>query len=60
MIRFPVAHGDGNYFADGDTLARLYDRDQIAFRYCDENGNVTLEANPNGSIENIAGRTTDE
>ena len=55
VIRIPVAHGDGNYFADGDTLARLLDRDQIAFRYCDEFGEPTEEANPNGSLRNIAG-----
>ncbi|MDX1574947.1 MAG: phosphoribosylformylglycinamidine synthase subunit PurQ [Kiloniellales bacterium] len=55
VIRIPVAHGDGNYFADGDTLARLTDRDQIAFRYCDEFGEPTPEANPNGSLRNIAG-----
>ena len=55
VIRIPVAHGDGNYFADGDTLARLTDRDQIAFRYCDQFGEPTKEANPNGSLRNIAG-----
>ncbi len=55
VIRIPVAHGDGNYFADGDTLARLTDRDQIAFRYCDEFGEPTAAANPNGALHNIAG-----
>ena len=55
VIRIPVAHGDGNYFADGDTLARLYDRDQIAFRYCDAFGEPVAAANPNGSLRNIAG-----
>ncbi len=55
VIRIPVAHGDGNYFADGDTLARLIDRDQIAFRYCDAFGEPTEAANPNGSLHNIAG-----
>ncbi len=55
VIRLPVAHGDGNYFADGDTLARLTDRDQIAFRYCDEFGEPTAAANPNGALHNIAG-----
>ncbi|TDQ66619.1 phosphoribosylformylglycinamidine synthase [Maritalea mobilis] len=53
----PIAHHDGNYFIDQDGLKALEDNGQIAFRYCDENGNVTLEANPNGSIENIAGIT---
>jgi phosphoribosylformylglycinamidine synthase len=55
VIRIPVAHGDGNFFADADTLARLYDRDQIAFRYCDAFGEPTEAANPNGSLHNIAG-----
>ncbi len=55
VIRIPVAHGDGNYFADGDTLTRLYDRDQIAFRYCDEFGEPSKAANPNGALHNIAG-----
>ncbi|NNE85373.1 MAG: phosphoribosylformylglycinamidine synthase subunit PurQ [Alphaproteobacteria bacterium] len=55
VLRVPVAHHDGNYFADPDTLQRLQDGGQIAFRYCDAGGNVTAAANPNGSIENIAG-----
>jgi phosphoribosylformylglycinamidine synthase len=55
VIRIPVAHGDGNYFTDGDTLSRLYDRDQIAFRYCDEFGEPSQAANPNGALHNIAG-----
>ncbi|MDH3475736.1 MAG: phosphoribosylformylglycinamidine synthase subunit PurQ [Rhodospirillales bacterium] len=54
-LRIPVAHHDGNYFADADTLARLEDRGQIAFRYCDEAGTPTPESNPNGSLDNIAG-----
>ncbi len=55
VIRIPIAHGDGNYFADSDTLSRLYDRDQIAFRYCDADGEPSAAANPNGSRHNIAG-----
>ncbi len=54
-IRIPVAHHDGNYFADDDTLAAMEDRGQIAFRYCDAEGEITAEANPNGSQRNIAG-----
>ncbi|WP_069659610.1 phosphoribosylformylglycinamidine synthase subunit PurQ [Arcticibacter eurypsychrophilus] len=54
-LKIPVAHGEGNYFADADTLKMLNDQDQILFKYCDEAGNVTLESNPNGSIQNIAG-----
>jgi phosphoribosylformylglycinamidine synthase len=54
-IRIPVAHHDGNYYADDETLERLESRGQIAFRYCDATGAVTSEANPNGSLANIAG-----
>ncbi|MBO0949358.1 phosphoribosylformylglycinamidine synthase subunit PurQ [Fibrella forsythiae] len=53
--RIPIAHGDGRYFADADTLARLNDNGQVLFRYCDEAGNITDSANPNGSLDNIAG-----
>jgi phosphoribosylformylglycinamidine synthase subunit PurQ / glutaminase len=49
------AHGDGNYFADSDTLDRLEGEGQIVFRYCDNRGAVTLEANANGAQRNIAG-----
>ncbi|MDX1974150.1 MAG: phosphoribosylformylglycinamidine synthase subunit PurQ [Rickettsiales bacterium] len=55
IINVPVAHHDGNYYADVATLKSLEDRDQIAFRYCDMKGAVTEEANPNGSQLNIAG-----
>lgn len=54
-LKIPIAHGEGNYYADAKTLKSLNDNEQILFRYCDENGNVTDEANPNGTIENIAG-----
>lgn len=54
-IRIPIAHHDGNYFADDDTLTAMEDRGQIAFRYCDAEGKVTPESNPNGSQRNIAG-----
>src|SRR5579862_6763826 len=54
-LKIPIAHGEGNYFADADTLKALNDNDQVLFRYCDEYGNITAEANPNGSLENIAG-----
>ena len=54
-LKIPVAHGEGNYFADADTVKMLNDKDLVLFRYCDENGNVTSEANINGSVENIAG-----
>jgi len=51
----PIAHGNGNYSLEMDTLKLLNDNDQIIFRYCDAKGNVTDESNPNGSVENIAG-----
>jgi phosphoribosylformylglycinamidine synthase len=54
-IRIPVAHHDGNYYADDDTLNAMEDRGQIAFRYCDAGGDVNDSANPNGSQRNIAG-----
>lgn len=54
-IRIPVAHHDGNYHADDDTLAAMEERGQIAFRYCDPDGTVSAEANPNGARDNIAG-----
>ncbi len=55
VIRIPVAHKDGNYFADDETLTRLEGEGRIAFRYCDEAGQVDEATNPNGSARNIAG-----
>lgn len=54
-IKIPIAHGEGNYFADDDTLKSLEDNERILLKYCDRDGNITPEANPNGSIANIAG-----
>ncbi len=54
-IQIPIAHNDGNYFADEKTLSELKNNNQIVFKYCDENSNVTFESNPNGSCLNIAG-----
>jgi phosphoribosylformylglycinamidine synthase I len=54
-LKIPIAHGEGNYFADADVLQSLKDNDQILFRYCDDSALVTADANPNGSLENIAG-----
>jgi len=54
-LKIPIAHGEGNYFTDPDTFKRIQDNDQILFRYCDASGNITEEANPNGSMDNIAG-----
>ncbi|GAB3924253.1 phosphoribosylformylglycinamidine synthase subunit PurQ [Mucilaginibacter myungsuensis] len=56
-LKIPIAHGEGNYFADADVLKAINDNDQVMFRYCDEFGNITTDANPNGSLENIAGVT---
>src|SRR5262249_4984441 len=54
-LKIPIAHAEGKYFADEKILTRLNDNGQVLFRYCDENGNITGAANPNGSIQNIAG-----
>ena len=54
-LKIPIAHGEGNYFADKETLQSLSDNGQILFRYCDSMGHVTPESNPNGALENIAG-----
>lgn len=55
ILRIPIAHGEGNYYADHDTLKSLLDNNQIVFQYCDSSGIVNQESNPNGSIMNIAG-----
>ena len=55
VLEIPIAHGEGNYFTDPDTLKRLEDNQQVVFRYCDRLGNTTDEANPNGSLNSIAG-----
>src|SRR5437879_642855 len=55
VMRIPIAHGEGNYFADYATLDELERNRQIIFRYCDDAGRVTRESNPNGSSRNIAG-----
>lgn len=57
VIRCPIAHGEGNYFADAETLARLEGEGRVVFRYCDDKGDLTPEANVNGSINSIAGIT---
>lgn len=55
VITLPIAHGEGCYYADPDTLNQLQAHQQILFRYCTPSGEVGVEANPNGSVENIAG-----
>ncbi|MBC7694376.1 MAG: phosphoribosylformylglycinamidine synthase subunit PurQ [Burkholderiales bacterium] len=54
-LKIPIAHGEGKYFADTETLANLSKNGQIIFRYCNENGEITPDSNPNGATENIAG-----
>ena len=55
VVRFPIAHKDGSYFADDQTLQRLEGEGLVAFRYSDPSGAITPDANPNGSRNNIAG-----
>ena len=55
VMRFPIAHAEGNYHTDPVTLAALQANAQIVFRYCQADGTVTDQANPNGSLDNIAG-----
>ncbi|MCB9032461.1 MAG: phosphoribosylformylglycinamidine synthase subunit PurQ [Chitinophagales bacterium] len=54
-LSIPIAHAEGRYFADDATLQQLQQNNQIIFQYCDANGNITDESNPNGSVNNIAG-----
>lgn len=54
-LKIPIAHGEGKYFADETTLKNMEANGQILFRYCNESGEVTTEANPNGATHNIAG-----
>jgi len=55
VLKIPIAHADGNYFADTDTIKRLEDNNQITFRYCAKDGGINDVSNPNGSLHNIAG-----
>jgi phosphoribosylformylglycinamidine synthase I len=55
VLSVPIAHGDGNYFCDAATLAELQRENRIIFRYSDSNGSLAADANPNGSLDNIAG-----
>ena len=55
MIRVPISHGEGRYFADDKTLDELESSGRVAFRYCEPDGALTPESNPNGSARNIAG-----
>ena len=55
VIKIPIAHGEGRFFADENTMNSLKKNDQIIFKYCNSNGEVSEASNPNGSLENIAG-----
>lgn len=55
VLKIPVAHGEGRYYADDDTLLKLNSNNQVIYRYCNENGAITESANPNGAFNNIAG-----
>lgn len=54
-LKIPIAHGEGKYYADADTIKKLNENGQILFRYCDEKGNLSDESNPNGATDSIAG-----
>ncbi|MFM9052563.1 MAG: phosphoribosylformylglycinamidine synthase subunit PurQ [Bacteroidota bacterium] len=58
-LKIPIAHGEGRFYADADTLRAINENGQVLFRYCDENAMVTAVSNPNGSLENIAGISND-
>lgn len=60
VIKMPIAHADGNYYADEETLSRLKKNNQIVFRYCGYDGTIDDETNPNGSVWNIAGICNEE
>jgi phosphoribosylformylglycinamidine synthase I len=60
VFKIPVAHGEGRYYADEPTLDKLELNGQVIFRYCDENGKITREANCNGAVRNIAGICNEE
>jgi phosphoribosylformylglycinamidine synthase subunit PurQ / glutaminase len=55
IITIPIAHGEGRYYAEENTLKELEDNQQILFRYCNEKGEINEQTNPNGSLNNIAG-----
>ena len=55
VLQVPVSHGEGRFYADRETLAQLNAQGRVALRYCEADGALSWEANPNGSLENIAG-----
>ena len=59
IIELPIAHNEGNYFASKEQIKKLEDKNLVAFKYCDEKGNINKSTNPNGSSNNIAGILND-
>jgi phosphoribosylformylglycinamidine synthase len=59
IAKMPIAHNEGNYFASNETLKKIVGNDQVAFKYCNQEGEITSQSNPNGSLENIAGILND-
>ena len=53
--KIPIAHAEGNYFATPEQMREIHDNEQVIFRYCNEEAEITSGSNPNGSLENIAG-----
>ena len=60
VITLPIAHGEGRYYADTDTLKALEDKGQVILRYCTAKGEIDRTGNPNGSLNNIAGVTNQQ
>ena len=60
IIELPIAHNEGNYFASKEQIKKLEDKNLVAFKYCDEKGNINKSSNPNGSSNNIAGILNDQ
>ena len=59
IAKMPIAHNEGNYFASDETLKKIVGNDQVAFKYCNQEGEINSQSNPNGSLENIAGILND-
>jgi phosphoribosylformylglycinamidine synthase len=55
VLSIPIAHAEGNYVCDAETMNSLEENGQIVFRYCDEDGELSADSNPNGALSNIAG-----
>ncbi len=55
VLKIPIAHAEGRYFAPEDMLSKIIHNNQVIYRYCDAEGNITTDSNPNGALENIAG-----